>query len=125
MDIKDIDDKKVRISCIDGNYYEGIARFDSLEFNECEYGNSEESVTILNVKIYKGDIKGIELIDNYTDKYGLAEECVVLDAFDELEDYLIEEDSEGRTRLLDCLKDNIDKVEDKNKALEIINKYGG
>ena len=124
MNILDFDNKKVRIKCIDGNTYEGIAEYYSSEYNEHEYGNDEESLMILNIIFYKNDILKIELIDSYTEEYGLAEESLVLETFCEVEDILYEEDKEMRTRIIKCLKDNINKVEDKEKAYELIKEYG-
>lgn len=124
MNLEDLDNKRVRIHCIDGNSYEGIANFFSDEYNEMEYGNNEDSIQLLNMIFYKNDITNIELLDKFSNSYGLVEESVVLEAFDELEDYLLEEEEEIKERLLNCLKENKNKL-DIDKANILLEKYGG
>ena len=122
MNLKKYDNKKVKIVTIDDLNFEGIASYNNKEFNESEYGNNEESIDLLNYKIYKSTIKKIEEVDNFTDKYGYLEESLILEDFDLLEEFLYEEDEEIVKRLLSCLKDNIDKV-DKDKANKILKEY--
>ena len=122
MNLKKYDNKKVKIVTIDDLIFEGIASYNNKEFNESEYGTNEESIDLLNYKLYKSTIKKIEEVDNFTDKYGYLEESLILEDFDLLEDYLYEEDEEIAKRLISCLKDNIDKV-DKDKANKILKEY--
>ena len=122
--LKKYDEKLVRIEDVDGNIYEGEALYYDEEYNEIEYGESEESIDLFNIKFYPFAIASIEEIDNYSGKYGLLEEQLVLNFFDDVDDYLYEEDEITKKRILECIKDNMDKL-DKEKANKLLEKYGG
>ena len=85
MKLSKYDNKLVRLKS--GNkIYEGYAVYDSIEFNECEYGRVEESISLLCFKYYKSDIEKIELIDKYTEDYSDLEKELIESDYDLIEE---------------------------------------
>ena len=46
MKLNKFDNKKVKIECIDGNTYEGLCSYNSLDYNFHEFGRDEECLQI-------------------------------------------------------------------------------
>ena len=118
MNLKEYDNKCVRITDIDDSTFEGICSFNNKEFNECEYGRNEDSLDILNIKFYKPFIKEVEVIKDFNNKeYGNLEELIIDSGIDFIEDALEYENDIHKDRLKLCIKDNIDKFNDKEKTI--------
>ena len=128
MKLSKYDNKLVRITDIDNIIFEGYCCHNCIEFNEIECGINEESLNILNIMFNKSCIKKVELIDDFSSKYGNLEELIISDEdYDFIEDALEREDDIHNKRLILCIKDNIDKFKDKDRINELIerfNKYG-
>ena len=112
MNLKKYDEKCVRITCDDGNVFEGISLYSDSEYNECEYNRKDESLDIENFKFYKSYIKKVENLENhngpygkFTDKYGTLEKMNVEDGIDTIVDILFGEEDEHIYRMLICLED--------------------
>ena len=73
MNLIKYDNKCIRLVDGLGNVYEGIARYDSRDYNFHEYGKDEESIQMSHTIFFKFVIKKIEIIDSFSDKYGLCE----------------------------------------------------
>ena len=86
MKLREYDDKLVRIHCIDGKVYEGLCSYNSNDYNYHEYDRDEEGVQLLVFLFFKDDIKKIELISDFSDKYGTLEIEIFNDGIDFIED---------------------------------------
>ena len=81
------DDKKILLEDIFGDKYEGICIHNNIDYNEHEYGVSEESIQLSHIIFYKSIIKDIKIVNDFSNKYGKLEEVVVesgLDLIDEV-----------------------------------------
>lgn len=85
MKLSKYDNKLVQIKSI-GETFEGYAIYDSIEYNECEFGRAEESLKILCVKIYKSEIDEIKVIDKYSGEFSDLEKEIILPDFDLVEE---------------------------------------
>ncbi len=107
------DNKIVRIECTNGEIIEGICSYNSNEYNEHEYGRNEEGIQIVNFLFYKSDIRKIEVIDSFSEPYGMLEELIVKEGIDSITDVLFDEEKEHVYRLLEYLN-NYFKTHEKN-----------
>ncbi len=126
MKLAKFDSKIIRIITIDDEIYEGIASYNSQDYDEHEFGRNEESIQIAYCLFYKNDIKKIEVLDNFRDKYGLIEEVAVKDGIDFIDEILYSEEEEHISRLLLCILDHIGEINYKallKKKLEEFYKY--
>ena len=123
MDLKKYDNKCVRIIDLDNKVFEGNCYYNDKEYNNHEYGRNEDSLQILNIMFYESDIKDIKEIKTFSNKeYGSLEELIIEDSdLDFIEDALDCDDQIHRDRLILCIKDNIDKFDD--RINKIIKKY--
>ncbi len=115
VDLKEFDEKCVRITDRWGDVFEGICSYNSDEYDEHEFGRAEESLQILNFLFYKSDINKIESLEDHTgpfgrflDPFGKLEELTVEDGIDSINDVLFDEDEEHVLRLLRCLGEYLD-----------------
>ena len=113
MKLSKYDNKKVRINDI----YEGIAMHNSLDYSEHEYARREEALQLGCTIFYKSDIDKIEVIDDYSSPYGKLEEEAFEDGISLIDEILSSEEDDYVYRLLLCIKNHIDKIDD-----EILNK---
>ncbi|MBR3341179.1 MAG: hypothetical protein IKG30_06125 [Clostridiales bacterium] len=114
-DIKHFDGKCVRIVDSNGDAFDGICCFNSDEYNECEYGRSEESLQIGNFQFYISDIREVISLEDhdgpygrFLDPFGKLEEMTVEDGIDSIRDILFSEENEHVIRLLNCLENHLD-----------------
>ena len=63
MDLSDYDEKRVRISTVWGEVFEGEAVYDSEEYCESEYGWAEESLNLDRWLFRRSDIASVELLE--------------------------------------------------------------
>lgn len=106
MNIKKFDNKKVKIIDNINDEYEGICKFNNIEYNFHEFGIDEESLQILNIIFYKSNIKKVKEIKNYSNNYSKLEEIISEDK-DLLEDVLEDDeiDEEQKLRIISYLKE--------------------
>ena len=121
MKLREYDDKLVRIHCIDGKVYEGLCSYNSNDYNYHEYDRDEEGVQLLVFLFFKDDIKKIELISDFSDKYGTLEIEIFNDGIDFIEDVLLGEYDEHIYRMLLCIKDNYKKIKEKEDIINLLN----
>ena len=120
MNIKKYDNKRVRLKDFLGDIYEGIAMHNSADYNYHEYGVEEEGLQLGCVLFYKSQIKKIEEIKEFSNKYGKLEEVVVEDGIDLIEEIFSQEEDIHIYRLLLCIEDNLNNLKEKEKLLKLI-----
>ena len=108
MNLRKYDNKRVRVVDPDGTVFEGLAEYNSAEFNHCEMGGDEESIQISYFNFYKSTIKDIKIISEYEAPYGTLEKETVKDGIDVIDQVLSYED-ENSERLKVYLKEYIKK----------------
>ena len=126
MKLEKYDTKCIRLEDKFGDIYEGLCMFNNKEYNEHEYGVSEDSLVMSYTIFYKSMIKKIKIIDAFSEKYGKLEELVMKSGLDIVEEVLDSEDDISIYRLLLCLEDNISKItkkEELSKQLENLINY--
>ena len=133
MTLNEFDDKCVRITCKNGEVFEGICIYCNEEFNEVEYGRREESLDIVNVKFYKNCIKKVESLEDhkgpygrFSEEYGKFEEETVKDGTDSIEEVLFSEEDEHIYRLLAYLykyEKELSYQDDISKIIKEVLKY--
>ena len=102
-----------------GDIYEGVAHYDSRDYNFHEYGKDEESIQMSHTIFFKFVIKTIEIIDSFSDKYGLLEESLLESGMDMVDEVLTSEEDISITRLLFCIEDRIN-ILSKNEKDELV-----
>ena len=102
MKLNKYDNKCIRLYTKDGLVYEGICTYHNKDYIEHEYGFSSDALIMSSVLFYNDEIKKVEVIDEFTDKYGLVED--VLESEDDISIY----------RLLLCLEDNLNDYSDED-----------
>ena len=112
MKLSKYDDKLVKIITVDDDVFEGICSYDNEEYNEVEYGKAEESLNIMCLKFYKGGIKKVSIIDEFSSNYGLLEEVVSNDGPDLIDEVFDSENDTHIYRELLYLKDHKELVTD-------------
>ncbi len=122
MNLKDYENKLVRLIDSHNNIFEGIAVYNSEEFNEKEYGKKEESIQILYYNFYKNHIYHIEEIEDYSSPYGFLEEMILQDGISFIEDLFAEEKDEILLRLLKCIHIKIYTISYKNQLFAFLKK---
>lgn len=119
MKLKNYDNKLVRITTIDDNVYEGNCYHNSKDYDYHEFGVDEESLQIVCFIFYKSDIKKVELIDDFSDKYGLLEKESFESGIDIIEEVFESEEDEHKYRLLLYIEDHIDELKSyKNEMIK-------
>lgn len=112
MELKKYDEKLVRIKTNYNEEFEGYCIYNDKEYNECEFGINEEALFLQGyIIIKKSEIEEISIIKNYSKPYGLAEEIIVEDGIDIIED-VVEYDEAFLPRILNC-------IEEKKKTQEL------
>ena len=119
IDLKLYDNKLVKLN--DGDrVYEGICSYYCEEYNYHEYGVEEESLQLGSIIFYKSSIKKIELIDNYTSKYGSLEELTIESGIDLIDEVFESENNDHIYRLLLCIKDKFDTFYEKDELIKLL-----
>ena len=123
MNLKDYDNKLVRIVDVDKNVFEGYCDYNNEEYNECIYGMNEEGLKISCFLFFKKDIKEISIIDKFTDSYSSLEKMVVEDGMDLIDEVLYLEEENHIYRLLICLEDNLDKIDYQEELIKELTNF--
>ena len=110
MTLRKFDGKCVRIIDSLGDAFDGICSYNSEEYNEHEFGRTEECLQIENFLFYRRDIQTVKSLENrnglygkFLDPYGKLEELTIEDGIDSIQDVLSSEEPEHVRRLLRCL----------------------
>ncbi len=82
MDIREYDDKLVRLTDLNDDVWEGYVEYLSEEYCEHEYGKNEECLKMIHTLFFKRQIKNIEVIEEFSEPYGLLEESTLEDGLD-------------------------------------------
>ncbi len=111
MRFHDYDGLCVRIVDSSGDIFEGICSYNGPEYNEHEFGRSEESLRILNFLFFKSCVRDVESLEGHEGPYGRfsapfgnIEEMTVEDGIESIGDVLFSEETEHVYRLLLCLE---------------------
>ena len=125
MDLKRYDNKCIRLVDGLGDIYEGVARHDSRDYNFHEYGKDEESIQMSHTIFFNSFINKIDIIDSFSDKYGLLEESLIESGMDMVDVVLTSEDDISINRLLSCLEDKINSFSksDKDELKNILDTF--
>jgi hypothetical protein len=122
MDLKVYDNKLVRIIDNEGNTIEGVCSYNDLETNEVLYGIKEESLILSCTHFKKNEIKSIEEITEFSNKYGYLEKSIVEDGIIMIQEVLESEEDTSIYRLLLCIEDKLSTFskEDQKELKKII-----
>ena len=128
MDLKVYDNKLVRIIDNEGNTIEGVCSYNDLETNEVLYGIKEESLILSCTHFKKNEIKSIEEINEFSNKYGYLENSIIEDGIIMIQEVLESEEDTSIYRLLLCIEDKLstfseDDKKELKKILVTITKY--
>ena len=125
MNLKRYDNKCIRLVDGLGDIFEGVARYDSRDYNFHEYGKDEESIQMSNTIFFKSFIRKIDIIDSFSDKYGLLEESLIESGMDMVDEVLTSEDDISINRLLLCLEDKIKSLSksDRDELVKILDVF--
>ena len=114
MDLKNFDDKCVRILTASGETYEGIVSYCGHEYVFHEYGCNQEALVLTPMLFYQDDIVSVVSLEevngpfgHYSEKYGLLEEKCLEWGSDLIEEVLESEDDTQILRMLACMKDHL------------------
>ena len=133
-DLKDYDDKTVRITDFLGDVYEGNAVYFSDEYAWEELGRFEEGLQLVCYLFYYDQIKSIESLEKHEGPYGkfsapfgkLEEDCA--DDPDLIDEFLWSEDKEHIERMLKCLEAYLDpqsgkQIPERERTLQLIGDF--
>ena len=122
MDLKVYDNKLVRIIDNEGNTIEGVCSYNDLETNEVLYGIKEESLILSCTHFKKNEIKSIEEINEFSNKYGYLENSIIEDGIIMIQEVLESEEDTAIYRLLLCIEDKLTTFskEDQKELKKII-----
>ena len=128
MKLSKFDNKCIRLEDIFGDVYEGVCSYNNRDYNMHEYGKDEECLQMSHIIFFKSLIKNVSSLENvsgpygnFSSKYGKLEEDVIEPDLDLVEEVFDSEEDISIIRLLYCLEDKIDSIEDKNKLLILVN----
>ena len=122
MDLSKYNDKKVRIITIDDEIFDGICSYNSEEYSLLEVGRKSENLQILSYLFYPEDIKEVMILDEFKDDYGLLEEEIIKDGFEEITDAIEYTIDDHTYRILCCLESH-PELQKKREILEYIEAY--
>ena len=120
MDLKNYDDKCVRITTSWGEVYEGIVSYESREYALHEYGRDQEALHMVPILFFKDDIHSVTSLEDvkgpyghYSEKYGLLEKKCLAWGTDMMEEVFDSEDDIQMLRLLACMNDHFQSLADR------------
>ena len=122
MNLKKYDNKCVKILDIFGYEYEGNCVFNSIDYDEHEFGKKEESLQILNYLFFKNDIKKITILESgFVDNYGTLEKEIVKEGIDDIINAIEYEDNDHTCRIIRCIKES--KLDNKGEIIKRVKDY--
>ncbi len=120
MNLRDFDNKCVRITDTSGAVYEGTASYYDREYVYHEYGCDQEALCLTPIMFYKNDISAVISLEgangafgHYSEKYGLLERTC-LDGGTDLIGEIFDSDNDDQIlRMLHCMSDSFQSVADR------------
>ena len=84
-----------------------------------------EIIIFMNMIFFKSFIRKIDIIDSFSDKYGLLEESLIESGMDMVDEVLTSEDDISINRLLLCLEDKIKSLSksDRDELVKILDVF--
>ena len=117
MNLKNFDDKCVKITTATGEVYEGIVSYCGKEYVFHEYGQNQEALLLVPIIIYKKDISSIVSLEDvngpfghFSEKYGLLEKKCLEWGTDSIEEVFASDDDIQILRMLTCINDNFQSL---------------
>ena len=122
------DNKCVRLVDSLGNVVEGVASYNSQDYNEHEYGRDEDGLQLASFLFFRSDITEITSLEevegpygHFSGPYGWLEEQYVEEGAEGVEELLDSEDEVHISRLLTCLEDHLKEgLPEKEEILDLI-----
>lgn len=119
MELRDYDEKCVRITDALGDVYEGRATYYNRDYVFHEYGCDQEALCLTPVMFYQDDIASIVSLEDingpfghYSERYGLLERTCLKEGTDLIGEVFDSEDNERILRMLYCLHDSFEPLAD-------------
>lgn len=120
MDLKDFDNKCVRITDASGDVYEGTASYFDREYVFHEYGCDQEALCLTPIIFYKNDISSVINLEgtngafgHYSEKYGLLERKCLEGGTDLIGEIFDSDDDDRILRMLYCMNDSFQLLTDR------------
>ena len=117
MNLKDFDNKCVRITTASGEVYEGIVSYCSKEYVLHEFGCSREALYLTPILFYGNDISAIASLEDvngpfghYSEKFGLLEKQCLEWGTDMIEEVLESDDDMQKLRMLICMNEHFQSL---------------
>ena len=114
MELKNFDNKCVRILTSSGEVYEGTVSYCGREYVFHEYGCDQEALDLTPMLFYQDNIVSVTSLEDadgpfghYSEKYGLLEKKCLEWGTDMIEEVLESEDDTRILRMLACMKDHL------------------
>lgn len=127
MNLQEFDGKCVRIIDSLGDAFDGICSYNSEEYNEHEFGRTEECLQIENFLFYRNDIQTVKSLENrnglygkFLDPYGKLEELTIEDGINSIQDILSSEEPEHVRRLLRCLDKHLGDLPCRTEVIDAL-----
>ena len=120
MNLKDFDNKCVRITTASGEVYEGIVSSCSREHVLRVFGSLREALYLTPILFYGNDISAIASLEDvngpfghYSEKYGLLEKQCLEWGTDMIEEVLESDDDMQKLRMLICMNEHFQSLTDR------------
>lgn len=120
MNLREFDNKCVRITDVSGNVYEGIASYLGREYIFHEYGFDQEALCITPIVFYKNDISCVISLEDtsgsfghYFEKYGLLERTCLDGGTDLIGEIFDSDENDRILRMLYCMNDSFQSLIDR------------
>ena len=120
MDLREFDNKCVRITDVSGDVYEGIASYFDREYVFHEYGCDQEALCLTPIMFYKNDISSVISLEgtngpfgHYSEKYGLLERTCLDGGTDLIGEIFDSNDDDRILRMLLCINDSFQSLTDR------------
>ena len=126
MDLSVFDDKCVRVVLRNGEVFEGACIYNNAEYNEAEFGRSEDCLDIACTLVFESEILGVTEIgdDGFSSPYGKIEEMTVEDGLDMVEEVLESDEPRNIIRLLLCIEERRAFYQDKELRQRAASLFG-
>jgi hypothetical protein len=115
--LRDFDNKCVRITDTSGDVYEGIASYFDREYVFHEYGCNQEALCLTPIMFYKNDISSVINLEDttgpfghYSEKYGLLERTCLDGGTDLIGEIFDLDDDDSILRMLLCINDSFQSL---------------
>ena len=131
MNLKEYDDKCVRITTSSGEVYEGVVSYCSKEYVMHEYGENREALQLIPILLYKDEILSITSLEevnggfgHYSEAYGLLELKCLEWGTDMIEEVFESEDDIQIGRMLKCMSDHFQSLANRAVSAKALWSFG-